>query len=102
VPAPAGYAGNVGSLILTSPAQWNTDVGLKRNIRLHESMSLLLSADMFNAFNRTNCATPNSSAVFVNSGTSASPKFSTNAQAGQIQSILGTSRQFQIGAKFAF
>jgi hypothetical protein len=102
VPAPAGYAGNVGSLILTSPAQWNTDVGLKRNIRLHESMSLLLSADMFNAFNRTNFATPNSSAVFVNSGTSASPKFSTNAQAGQIQSILGTSRQFQIGAKFAF
>ncbi len=102
VPAPAGYAGNVGSLILTSPAQWNTDVGLKRNIRLRESMSVLLSADMFNAFNRTNFATPNSSAVFVNSGTSASPKFSTNAQAGQIQSILGTSRQFQIGAKFAF
>jgi Carboxypeptidase regulatory-like domain/TonB dependent receptor len=102
VPAPAGYLGDVGPLILTSPAEWYTDIGLKKNIPLGESKSILLNADMFNAFNRTNFASPTSTTVFVNSGTSASPAFSPNPAAGQIQGTLGTSRQFQIGAKFTF
>ena len=102
VPAPYGYLGNVGPLALTAPALWNTDMGLKKNIRITESKNLQLSADMFNAFNRTNFASPLSGVAFINTGTAAAPNVVPNGTAGQITSTITTSRQFQLGAKFLF
>jgi len=92
---PAGYLGNVPSLVLTGPRTWQTDVSLKRNIVLREGKSLLLSGDMFNAFNHTNLAPPDQSNVYTTS-------LGANTTVGQITRTVSTSRQFQIGARFQF
>jgi len=97
-----GYVGNMGALILTAPGLWNTDMGLKKNIVLRESKTLQLGVDMFNAFNRTNLASPALATAFVNQGTTAAPKLIPNTTAGQITKTLTTSRQVQIGARFTF
>jgi hypothetical protein len=102
VNAPLGYLGNVGALPLTAPALWNTDVGLKKNIRITEGKTLQLGADMFNAFNRTNFSSPLSGVAFINQGSAAAPNIVGNGTAGQITSTITTSRQFQLGAKFVF
>jgi len=102
VNAPFGYLGNVGALPLTAPALWNTDVGLKKNIRITEAKNLQLGADMFNAFNRTNFSSPLTGVAFINSGSAAAPNIVPNGTAGQITSTITTSRQFQLGAKFIF
>jgi carboxypeptidase family protein len=94
-----GYLGNLGPLALTGPGLANTDLGLKKNIALRETRSLQLSADMFNAFNRTNFSVPSSTTAFVNNGTTTPPP---NAGAGVITTTVTTSRQLQIGAKFIF
>ena len=93
---PAGYLGNMGPLILTAPTTWTTDVTLRKTIPLRESMNLQLTADMFNAFNRTNFASPASTTIFASNLTT------PNTTAGQIINTIGTSRQFQIGARFQF
>ena len=67
-----------------------------------EGRTLQLRADMFNSFNRTNFGIPGTSTAFVNTGTGTAPKFTANSTAGQITSIIGSSRQFQISARFAF
>jgi hypothetical protein len=103
-PGTIGYLGNMGPLILTAPALWNTDIGLKKNIAIRESKTLQLGADMFNAFNRTNFASPAgiNTGAFINRGNAASPNIVANTAAGQIISTITTSRQFQLGAKFTF
>jgi hypothetical protein len=102
-PAAPGYLGNVGPLILTSPSTATTDISLSRNLPIkREGRILQLRADMFNSFNRTNFGIPGTSTAFVNTGTSTAPKFTANSTAGQITSIIGSSRQFQISARFAF
>ena len=100
---PYGYLGNVGALVLTGPALWNTDVGLRRTFPLkREGLSLQLGADMFNAFNRSNLAAPSVTSIFINSGTPTAPNATYSPQAGQITSTLTSSRQFQISARLAF
>jgi hypothetical protein len=94
-----GYLGNLGPLALTGPGLANTDLGLKKNIALRETKSLQLSADMFNAFNRTNFSVPSSTTAFVNNGTTTPPP---NTGAGVITTTVTTSRQLQIGARFIF
>jgi hypothetical protein len=57
---------------------------------------------MFNAFNRTNLGIPGGTTIFSNSGSLAAPAYSANKTAGQITSVIGTSRQFQLSARFTF
>lgn len=102
-PAAAGYLGDVGSFVLTSPALVNTDVSLNRSFPLkREGMALQLRADMFNAFNRTNLGIPTAATIFVNRGSLSAPVLTPSTTAGQITNTLGTSRQFQISARFTF
>ncbi|MBZ5642111.1 MAG: TonB-dependent receptor [Acidobacteriia bacterium] len=91
-----GYLGDMGPLVLNAPTTANTDISLKRmiNLKFHEGMNVLLSADMFNAFNRTNLSPPASTTVFAGAA--------RNGTIGQITSTIGTSRQFQIGVKMQF
>ena len=92
-----GYLGNVGANTLTGPWYFSTDMSLKKNIAFkREGMGVQLQADMFNIFNRTNFALPNSqSGAFNGSGGS-------NGAFGQITGTIGTSRQIQLGGKFSF
>jgi len=100
---PYGYLGTAGALRLTGPALWNSDISLKRSFSLkREGMAVLLAADMFNAFNRTNFAAPSNTTVFTNAGTSAAPSAAYSSTAGQILSTLTTSRQFQLSGRFTF
>jgi hypothetical protein len=93
-----GYLGNMGPLILTGPATWSTDLSLKKKITIRESQTLQLTADMFNAFNRTNLAPPDATTAFVLQSGALVP----NPTAGQITRTVILSRQFQIGARFQF
>jgi hypothetical protein len=99
-----GYLGNLGPMILTAPAMVNTDIGLKKTIPLRESMSIELGADMFNAFNRTNFASPENNALnlFTNTGSATAPVPTVNPIAGQITRTVTPSRQFQISGRFQF
>jgi hypothetical protein len=100
---PFGYLGNVGALALTGPTLINTDISLKRVFPLkREWMSLEFRADMFNAFNHTNCADPAVTTVFTNTGNATAPVATPNGTAGQIQSTITTSRQGQFSVRFAF
>jgi hypothetical protein len=105
-PGTPGYLGDMGPLILTAPTTVNTDINLRRSfpIKYREGMVLQLSADMFNAFNRTNLAPPSSTTAFTATNTVGSPVISAtpNATAGQITSTIGSSRQFQIDVRLLF
>jgi hypothetical protein len=91
-----GYLGNLGGSFVTGPGLWTTDVSLKKYFAFkREGMGLEMRAEMFNAFNRTNFRAPTSRSVYSSSG-------APSATFGQINQIVGTSRQFQVGARFQF
>ena len=98
--APQGFLGNVAPLVFTGPNLINTDISLRKTFRLAESKSIVLSADMFNAFNRTNFSAPTVLSAFTTAGV-------RNTQLGAINSnnpyaTVTTSRQFQINGRFVF
>jgi Carboxypeptidase regulatory-like domain/TonB dependent receptor len=99
--APAGYLGNVGPLVFTGPNTINTDISLRKTIPMkREGMSFVVSADMFNAFNRTNFSAPTILGAFLTSG-------APNPALGVINTnnpyaTVTTSRQFQINGRFVF
>jgi hypothetical protein len=96
---PNGYLGNVGANVLTGPTLFNTDISLKKSFKFkwREGMALQIQGDMFNAWNRTNFALPNSQSGAFNANGVANIK-----NFGQITGTIGTSRQIQIGSKFTF
>ena len=99
--APLGYIGNVGALVFTGPGLASTDVSLRKTIPLRrEGMSFVFSADMFNAFNRTNFSPPGGLTIFTTTG-------AVQAGVGAIglntpYPTITTSRQFQINGRFNF
>jgi hypothetical protein len=84
----ANTYGNVGRSVLYGPTTKNWDIGLQRRIVLHESMSLNLKFDAFNAFNTPNFSTPNT-AIGA-------------ALAGQITGTVNDNRDLQASATFYF
>jgi hypothetical protein len=102
-PAVAGYLGDVPSYALVSPSTWTTDISLSRSVPIKwEASKLELKVDMFNAFNRANLGIPGGTTLFSNGGSNAAPTFTPSSTAGQITSVIGTSRQLQISARFSF
>jgi hypothetical protein len=85
------------------PSQWNFNMSVQKNARITDSVQLQLRLEAFNVFNHRNYANPvfgwtqgvNTSAATVGTGT-------PNATAGQIDTIVGTMRQLQLGAKLIF
>jgi hypothetical protein len=99
-PAAPGYLGNIGNMVFTGPGLFSTDVSLRKTIPMRESKSFVISADMFNVFNRTNFPPPQASSVFNTSG----QVVSTFSQVGTgvYFPTITTSRQFQVNARFVF
>jgi hypothetical protein len=78
-------------------------VSLQKSTNITDSVQLQLRLEAFNVFNHKNYGNPvfgwtqgaNTSAATVMTGT-------PNATAGQIDTIVGTMRQIQLGAKLIF
>jgi hypothetical protein len=102
VPA-VGELGNSQRNQFYGPRQWNVNMNLQKNTQITSSVQLQLRLEAFNVLNHKNYGTPtfgwtqgaNTSAATIVSG-------APNATAGIIDSIVGTMRQIQLGAKLIF
>ena len=102
VPA-VGELGNSRRNGFVGPSQWNFNMSLQKSTKISASAQLELRLEAFNLFNHRNYGNPafgwtqgaNVSAATVMSGT-------PNATAGQVDTIVGTMRQIQLGAKLIF
>ena len=100
-PAPAigdgtGY-GNSGSGILQGPGQFNWDISILKNTRLHESHTIQFRAEFFNAFNHPQFTNPN----FGQGAIYALPD-RASASFGQINSTSVNPRIIQFALKYLF
>src|SRR5262249_40023390 len=104
---PAGQFGNAGRNILRGPSFAQFDLAIDKTFRLTESCKLTFGVDGYNLLNHQNFAVPsntqsplslggNGDAVFQN----AAGRFASNV--GRIFTTVGTGRQIQIQARFAF
>ena len=89
----AGTIGNLGRNTVIGPGFQTLDAALFKNISLGGARRLQLRVEGFNVTNHVNFGLP-STTVFNSSG--------PVATAGQITSIIGTARQFQLGGKVTF
>jgi len=88
---PAGTYGNLGRNTLVGPGLSNVDASLFKDTRLSERIVLEFRAEVFNLFNHTNFAEPNTT-VFQSNG-------SYSGSAGTITSTLTQQREIQLGLK---
>jgi hypothetical protein len=103
LPAP-GTVGNLGKNTVTAPGYVSTDLSLSKDTRLFEQLSVQFRAEVFNIFNHSNFGIPALNAFTAIGGLTGSPTglLGNAANAGQITSIVGTSRQIQLAVKFLF
>jgi len=101
---PAGTLGDLGKNTITAPGYFSTDVSLSKETRIFERLNTQFRAEIFNIFNHTNFGIPGLAAFTAVGGLTGSPAGITGnlSNAGQITSIVGTSRQIQFGLKFLF
>jgi len=86
---PAAFTfGNAGRNTVYGPGMQTLDLALVRSFRLHESKTLEVRGEAFNALNHSNFGTPNR---FVNT-----PQF------GSITEASTPGREIQVGARFSF
>lgn len=88
VAPPANTYGNSARSVLYGPTTKNWDISLQRKITLHESQTISLRFDAFNAFNTPNFATPNAAIG--------------GANAGKILGTVNDNRDLQGSATFHF
>lgn len=86
--SPLGQNGSLGRNVLRASMQSRFDVGIVKNTRLSESVSLELGWDIFNIFNKANFAAPDHEL--------GSPDF------GRITNTVGGPRVMQFRAKLKF
>ncbi len=100
----AGTIGNLGKNTITAPGYVDTDFSLSKDTKLFERMNVQFRAEIFNIFNHSNFGIPGLNAFTAVGGLTGSPAGITGnlSNAGQITSIVGTSRQIQLGVKFLF
>ncbi len=101
-----GTLGDFGRDGVRGPHLQDTDISLSKDTRIRERLHLQFRGEVFNIFNHPNFGMPAAS-VF-----SAGPAGACtitgagcsipNATAGKITTIIGTSRQFQLGLKLIF
>jgi hypothetical protein len=91
---PPGFLGNVGSRAMKGPGLFTSDWSLARAFRLGERR-VELQAQAFNIFNHTNLAVPSSTTLWSDANTRV-------PTAGRITRTVTSSRQLQLGLRFAF
>jgi len=94
IPA-AGTWGNAGRSIAIGPGLAQVDFSLVKKTRIAEGKAIVLRADMFNIFNRTQAGNPGT--TFTSSATFGLVNSGLNRTIG-----TGTSRQIQLALRFTF
>ncbi len=89
----AGTLGDVGRDTVIGPNSVDVDMALLKDTNITEKVRVQIRAELFNLFNHPSYGLPNAS-IFTASG--------PNPTAGQITTIVGTSRQVQFGLKIIF
>jgi hypothetical protein len=98
-----GTVGNMGRNALVGPGYVETDIGVTKDTRITERVSLQFRAELFNLFNHPNFATPSGTAVF-----SAGLNPIRTSTAGAITTLIGSgglsnvARQTQFSMKLIF
>jgi hypothetical protein len=82
-----GRFGNLGRNSLIGPGLATVDLGLYKNIRIHETRKFQVRGEFFNLFNRPNLGQPNASLI--------------SSAFGRILSA-GPARQIQVALKYSF
>jgi outer membrane receptor protein involved in Fe transport len=100
-PSAYGTIGNLGRNVLTGPGYVDTDMGVLKNTRITERVSLQFRAELFNLFNHSNFSFP-STGVFNAGSIFTNYQATPNTTAGQITSIVGNARQTQFSLKLLF
>jgi len=98
---PLGTLGNLGRSTLSGPGYSNLDMAVFKNTpvkRVSEVFNIQLRAEFFNLPNHPNWGQPNQN-VFNNG---VGPNGTLNPNVGRITSIVGTSRQIQLGIRIGF
>ena len=94
-----GTLGNTGRNTVRGPNFVDTDIGISKDTKVRENLSVQFRAEFFNIFNHTNFGLPTGglggASLFVGGG-------ARNGSAGQITSMVGTPRQIQFALKILF
>jgi outer membrane receptor protein involved in Fe transport len=102
-----GTVGNMGRNALIGPGYWDTDIGIMKNTKFNERISLQFRAELFNVFNHANFSFP-STGVFTAGSITSNYQATPVSTAGQITSLVGAggltniARQTQFSLKLLF
>ena len=98
---PLGTLGNLGRNTVSGPGLSSLDMAIFKNTaikRISDVFNVQLRAELFNLPNHPNWGQPNQN-VFNNG---VGPSGTLNPNAGRITSIIGTSRQIELGLRIGF
>jgi len=109
-PSPYGTLGNLGRNNLVGPGFVETDLGVMKETRITERVSLQFRAELFNIFNHPNFNIPATAVVSAGAFNAAtrSYQFTNASTAGQITTLVGSgglsnvARQTQFSLKLIF
>ncbi|HEY7392920.1 MAG TPA: carboxypeptidase regulatory-like domain-containing protein [Bryobacteraceae bacterium] len=102
-----GTIGNLGRNALVGPGFMDTDIGVLKNTRLNEHLSLQFRAELFNLFNNVNFGLP-ATGVFTAGSIFSNYQATPVGTAGQITTLVGSgglsgvARQTQFSLKLLF
>jgi hypothetical protein len=104
---PPGQFGTAGRNILRGPTFAQFDLALQKGFQLSEGTKLTLGVEAYNLLNRPNFAVPSNTQSPLTLGGNGDAVFKTAAgdlasNVGRIFSTVGTARQIQLDARFAF
>jgi hypothetical protein len=98
---PTGQSGTLGRNILRGLPAWQIDMGLRRQFKLTEKLTLLFRAEAFNVFNHPNFGAIQTSLTAANFGQATNM---LNRQLGSLSQLyqIGGPRSFQFALKLQY
>jgi hypothetical protein len=97
-----GFIGSLGRNALRGPGYFNTDLSLKKTIKLNERMGLTIGANAFNVLNHPNFQNPAANLASSSFGRIVSTVSSPTTPYGAFASAAEGMRILQLVAKITF
>jgi outer membrane receptor protein involved in Fe transport len=99
---PSGFIGSLGRNALRGPSYFNTDLSLKKTVKLNERMGLTIGANAFNILNHPNFQNPVDNLASSSFGQIVSTVSSPTTPYGAFASAAEDMRILQVVAKLTF